>query len=111
MTRAEFVQKGLETSISISGHAEYKDSGDDIVCAACSALSCTLLQCVLDAQSAGDAEIIYCNVTSGDVRLCFKAQPQTMEKTAAMLFTIRTGFELLADEYPEHVAVEVWRGE
>lgn len=76
------------TGIDIQGHACYAPAGEDIVCAAASVLAFTLLDICEGAT-----------VTAEDGHICIEGGD-----VSAIRFA-RRGYELLAEQYPEHVEV------
>ena len=105
MTTAEFKRRGQELLIRISGHAGYERGGADIVCAACSMLSFTLLRCVEHEEEAGNLQIMSAEISDG--RLEVRALPTAAgcDRLSAIADTVRTGFYMLMDEYPGFVRV------
>lgn len=95
MTRA-FFNMG-EGYALISGHAGAGKEGKDLICAACSILSYTLereLERVgAEPEVSRDKERGYCLIKAG----------RHDAQTAAIMDTIRTGFRLLEENYPDHV--------
>lgn len=104
MTKVSIFCDDNEYMISIAGHAEYKknENDNDIVCAAASCLTETLSAalCKLEneklCQISDSAESDACRLyrvkfPDGDIRV-----KQTIE-------TIKTGFELLENTYPNYI--------
>ena len=84
--------------IEISGHAGYAEPGKDIVCAGVTALTQTLIQSIDDLTddkieyriSPGKAEIEYRNLS---------------EKSKTLVDSFFVGIRLIADEFPDYVAI------
>lgn len=84
--------------IEISGHAVYAEPGKDIVCAGVTALTQTLIQSIDDLTddeieyrtSPGKAEIEYRNLS---------------EKSKTLVDSFFVGIRLIADEFPDYVAI------
>ena len=73
--------------IEISGHAGYAEPGKDIVCAGVTALTQTLIQSIDDLT---DDEIEYRNLS---------------EKSKTLVDSFFVGIRLIADEFPDYVAI------
>ena len=111
MTTAMFVASDGGYRIRIFGHANYNPGGPDIVCSACSALTCTLLQAVLSMEAAGELHDMKYEVDDGD--FCLDARPNNWAelKFNIILRTIIDGFALLPQKYPENVVITTKSGE
>ncbi len=102
MTTARFNRKGGGYDITITGHADF-NPGLDIVCSAVSMLSYTLMQCLKDAEDNGCLTECSINTKSGDVYISVKPEQFYRKLLENTVDTIITGFELLADKYPDNV--------
>lgn len=93
--------------LEMTGHAKYSEKGTpDIVCAAASMLSQTLIQMLEDAQGKGECQVVY-EMREGYVRLqCQTRLPYYTERIYTMFDMAQTGFRLLQDSFPEHVKFE-----
>lgn len=111
MTTASFFQQGNCFEVSIRGHAGYNPGGPDVVCAACSALACTLLQCLLEEEDRGSLRDFRQESSGGDVYARFTAQPAARERVETVVSVIISGMALLEQEYPEHVRLCISSGE
>lgn len=111
MTAAIFARQGNRFAVTINGHAGYGAGGPDVVCAACSVLACTLLQCLLEIEAGGGFQAFRQESRSGGVRISFTAQPFAQARAEAVAETIAAGFALLAASYPNHVKLAVRSGE
>lgn len=111
MTTAIFTQRGKEYSISITGHAGYSTLEPDIVCSACSVLACTLMQCVLCEEAAGNLRTLSTLEDNGNVNIRFVACDLANVRMQSIVETIATGFAMLAHEYPDNVKLSVKTGE
>lgn len=103
MTVAEFRQVGERFEAKVTGHAGYNRNGPDIVCSACSMLSCTLLQCMMEQEAAGGLREFHQSARGASVYLSVAAQPSAQARVEAAFHTIISGFALLARDYPDHV--------
>lgn len=96
-----------ENRVAIEGHAESAKEGEDLICAAVSALAHTL-RCNLERLDGLEllraAEVI---MEKGAARL--SAVPKVRYRsTVHMIFqSVCVGFDFLADEYPDFVKYEV----
>ena len=84
-------------TVDMDGHAGYAEKGHDIVCAAASILSATLMRTLggingCDFSDDGEHTHISCNPTLAQA-----------EYVATAMDVIDHGFQLLANSYPVHV--------
>jgi uncharacterized protein YsxB (DUF464 family) len=106
MTNVE-VRRNLFTSsqyrVRIRGHAGF-EPGKDIVCAAVSILTYTLAQKLTDLQA---EQKVVCGISmeSGNAEFFVWVRCGHEQEFETVLDTIITGFELLAEKYPEHVSI------
>lgn len=94
MTCARFGCAAGAYTLRVTGHAGFHP-GNDIVCAAVSTLVCTLAA-TLDALG---ADVSTLRLEPGDVTITARAG----DGVGAAFLMARTGLELLAAAYPEHV--------
>lgn len=99
MTTAAFYCKGKFFSATIKGHAEY-NPGNDIVCASCSMLACTLAENLLRMYAAG--EIAYADVQKQSGEMVITAEGDTNKMWHAVQ-ALGIGFDMLAKKYPKNV--------
>ena len=103
MTTARLYKDGNDYVADISGHAGYSVDGPDIVCAACSTLTYTLLQSCFttgcDFNYRTDDGSFFMRISNGG------------DKVAAIFDTISQGFALLAAKYPDNVALHTDAGD
>ena len=103
MTTARLYKDGNDYVADISGHAGYSVDGPDIVCAACSTLTYTLLQSCsttgCDFNYRTDDGSFFMRISNGG------------DKVAAIFDTISQGFALLAAKYPDNVALHTDAGD
>ncbi len=101
MTKIAFGWMGENRWLEICGHAGYAEKGKDIVCAGVSitaqALAATLSQ----------TDGVMCDVKKEEGRMCIvcRSVRQSKRYVDALFDMARTAFEMLAEEYPEHVCV------
>lgn len=84
--------------IKISGHAGYAEPGKDIVCAAVTALTQTLIQSI---ENLTDDKIEY-RISPGKVEVEYR---NLSEKSKTLVDSFFIGICLIAEEFPEHVKV------
>lgn len=93
MTRIDIAKDGEEFSIRCQGHAGYASVGNDIVCAAISTLTQTLIKYMADRD-------IPCNykVDNGYLWLYGKECVEAFD-------TIVTGLEMIRMSYPQYIEI------
>lgn len=107
MTKAKFYLCGDKLEADISGHAGFSTNGPDIVCAACSTLTYTLLQSCL---SAG-CEVKHTEPSNGSFFISVSCNDDTAQKARTIFETIAQGFALLAVRYPYNVSYQIYAGD
>lgn len=105
MTRINIAHKENGYSVIVEGHAENPlETTGNILCAAVSILSYTLIEMIEHMRMEGQAagwEII----DNGYVEAFVEPQNGFEEKVRAVIETILKGFEILEENYPEQIAV------
>ncbi len=86
---------GAVRSIRVAGHSGYAEEGEDIVCAAISALTMTTMNCLTDllkepAEVTEDEE-------KAEIRCCFQQVPS--EKAAFLIECYLFGLERIREDY------------
>lgn len=87
-----------ENSITVKGHANYAQRGQDIVCAAVSALWQTL---ELSLESLTDDDV-KCNNISLMCEIKFR---NLSERAQLLIDSFFIGVQMIAEEYPEYVRI------
>lgn len=87
------------------GHAEYANTGEDIVCAAISILCELFAESLYQYSSEGLLRDMEATIEPGNVVLTWKMRKESEEFTG-VLRAIQNGFALLAESYPENVEFE-----
>ncbi len=100
MIRAIYHKEEDAHLLMLSGHAEYADHGEDIVCAGASSIVYALLGWLENHSE--DLEYVNADVHAGDVKIACEGG----EKTAAVFEMTAIGLLQLADSYPDHVSIE-----
>lgn len=99
MITVKFLRDEDMRGVSVMGHAGAAEEGKDIVCAAASALFCTLVGRLEEMKS----KIAYW-ADKGDAYVTCTGGLSTAEK--ATFEAIECGLLLLAERYPEYVRIE-----
>lgn len=103
MTNIRFDSKNLE--LTIEGHADYAEKGKDIVCSAVSILFYTLAESL---ESSGFLiKPLEKEVKDGSVRLKVHNKGAFVANIQLMFWQTMNGFELLANDYPDNVKLEI----
>ena len=92
-----------DNTIKIRGHANYAPHGQDIVCAGVTALTQTLVESL---ETLTGNEIKY-DMSPGRVDIEIK-DPD--EDAQLLMDSFLVGIEMIVDEFPEHIRVEISNG-
>ena len=94
-----------ECSLSVKGHAGQADVGHDIICASASILAYTIAQVIKSMKHHGDLiEPPTIELESGDATIVCRAKDDYLfSEMMQDFFVIRTGYLLLAHNYPQFV--------
>ncbi|MCK9443910.1 MAG: ribosomal-processing cysteine protease Prp [Tissierellaceae bacterium] len=111
MINARFYKdkKGNIRKFTIKGHANYAKRGNDIVCAAVSALAQTTLLSIVKVCGVEENQINYIvEEKTGflEVELPIDLDNSTLEKTQIVLETLKLGINSIIEIYPEYVKLE-----
>lgn len=91
------------TKVTMAGHADSAEYGHDLICAAASILAYTLAENASQMVDNGQAEDAILHLKSGDTVIQLITLPQ-FSQVATMIFdAVVCGFQLLAEQYPDHV--------
>lgn len=93
-------------SFSSIGHAGYGPKGADIVCAALSALCCTLTYSMELAKEENKILDLDTRFEEGNVELEVVPARKHEGGTIQAFETVINGYRLLADNYPDHVHLD-----
>lgn len=102
MTGIKLDINGEKVSAEISGHSGYGECGNDIVCAAISALAFTLRSVFCDNTTNGNAYLYDERVDDGYMGFDMTVL-KNRELVIAQLKAVFKGFELLEENYPENI--------
>ena len=94
-------ESGALKGFQISGHAGYGESGNDIVCAAVSALSENLVNSV-EAFTGDKPESLAVNEEEGFLHFTLS---EVSTETELLLKSFRLGIEIIQKEYPEYLQI------
>lgn len=97
--------EGRECFLRVEGHAGQGEVGHDLVCASASILAYTVAQIVKAMDAHKDfAEPPVLKMDSGDAEiLCRAKDDYIFAEMVQDFFVIKTGYELLAHNYPQYV--------
>ena len=97
MIHINLEKNGRLVTFRAQGHAGAAQKGEDLVCAAVSALVLTLSE----ALAGADARMSRCELNSGDALIQFRLS----KRTRPILKTVLCGLDLLARAYPNHIEI------
>lgn len=97
---------GISYSVEIRGHAEYGESGKDIVCAGVSTIAYTMANYMKSSKAVSHPQIeddgnFYMRCTLGNKK------GKGIKKSREALRAIEKGFYLIEQEYPNYVRTEI----
>ena len=100
----------LMASLHVKGHAGSNAPGHDIVCASASILAYTLAQNIKIAEEQGHLKYSpKIKLKEGDsIITCRAKDEETYTEMLHTFLVIQTGYVLLAHNYPQYVAVEMF---
>lgn len=93
--------------LTAKGHAYSGEEGHDIVCAAVSALMLTMAGNVNALSRQGSVREPGVHLGKGDAEVRCKPVRKMGNVVTLMFDTVGTGFQLLADQYPEYIRYKV----
>ena len=105
MTAITF-EKNDKLTLTIEGHADYAESGSDIVCSAVSILAYTLaehLAVMYDGGLLEEKPLIQMN--SGDMKIECKPTEEALHYITNTFSFVKLGFAIIANTYPENVTL------
>ncbi len=91
------------SSLSVSGHADYADYGQDIVCAAASVLITTCANAL--ETVAGIIPIIHEDERTAEIRVSLPEKQIACHDAQVILRTTLQGFQDIAHEYPKNLQI------
>lgn len=102
MTTARIERGGGSYRITVKGHANSADSGQDIVCAAASILTTALLYSVANAEEDGACET-ETNIKDANVRMEIHAVDR--DRIDEIVNTIENGYIALEESAPQYFKI------
>ena len=106
MIQVRFEKDGKNIILTVQGHSEQAEMGQDIVCSAASILAYTVAQMVADMGESGKLKKKpHIRLDSGDSAITCKPTKQYYNEALHTYTVAQTGCELLAHTYPEYVRV------
>jgi len=91
--------------VSVDGHAGYAPAGEDIICAAASALALTLIEASHRFDEDGALSHFSYSIDKGSVQLDMTVKDWAMERVEAVVDAVTGGFLMLEEHYPEYITV------
>ena len=93
-----------DTTLTVKGHALAAPKGKDLICAAASILAFTVLE-IAEENAEKFLPSVLMENDSADFRIVCNPSDGQLGRCRDVLDTVFTGFEILANEYPEYVRV------
>ena len=107
MTTVSFSSFQNCLSFTVTGHAEYAESGKDIVCSAVSILAYTLAEYLLQKSEEGIIPEPDIEIQDGEISIKCEARNEEEYKFIKDKFEIvESGYNLLHETYPKHVSIK-----
>lgn len=94
--------------LTVEGHAGAGDKGQDVVCASASILAYTVAQVIRTMEHHGDLQGAPCiELNEGNASIILRCKNDDIYAEARHTFLVaKTGYELLAHNYPQHVEIK-----
>lgn len=104
MIQVRFEKDGKNIILTVQGHSEQAEMGQDIVCSAASILAYTVAKMVADMGEGGKLKKKpHIRMESGDSAITCKPTKQYFNEALHTYTVAQSGYELLAHTYPEYV--------
>lgn len=100
MTEIKYTERGDYARVSLSGHAMFSND-NDIVCAGVSAITYQMLNVLSRMECNEDIDGMQADIHDGFVIVTFRVLNK--DKWDTVWDVIRTGYENIAESYPENV--------
>ena len=91
-------------TVRMAGHSGSAPAGEDLVCAACTALAYTLAQAVLDAEAQMEAAPMV-DLREGFGKISCQPKKIYLPGMMTIYHAVYRGFELLSTAYPSNIKV------
>lgn len=107
MVKVTFATNDDSYKVKVRGHANYGAHGTDIVCASVSILAYTLAEAVKKLNTSGYlSHPPFIEVAEGRITVECCPLPNESKRVEIVFNTIKMGYRLLADNYPENVNLD-----
>lgn len=106
MTTVQFIEHQNTYKISITGHSGYGEKGSDIVCAAVSMLTFTLINAIFTEEEKGNVSAKSIRYGQGNAKIALLIAKGKGAELRAVISAIKGGFELLANSYSQYVQIQ-----
>lgn len=93
------------TVVSIAGHAGYSNNGNDIVCAAISTVTQSLLQTLKYYEKQDKCKILSEQIKEGAGCCLFSFKSYSKAETDALINMALMGYTMLENAYPKNICV------
>lgn len=93
--------------LTIEGHAHSGEPGQDLVCAACSALAYTLAANVGNMETRGQVQDVIVQLEPGNAVIGCRPKNKYTAIVARIMEAICVGFEILATDNHEYISYEI----
>lgn len=103
MIKIGIERQGDTYTVTMEGHAGFKEAGKDIVCAGLSTLAFTLINCLEHLQERERVEEFDYILRDGMIKATFTGDSTEL---LATLETIEIGFLMMAENYPKNILYE-----
>ncbi len=95
------------TVISVSGHANYSNDGNDIVCAAISTITQSLLQTLKYYEEQGKCKVLSEQIQESLGCCMFSFMSLSEIETDAILTMAMMGYSMLQNSYPKNISINI----
>ena len=95
------------TVISVSGHANYSNDGNDIVCAAISTITQSLLQTLKYYEEQDKCKVLSERIQEGLGCVLFSFKSLAECETEALLTMAVMGYSMLQNAYPKNISLNI----
>lgn len=102
MVRISWKPEGF---LQVQGHAGSGEKGSDLICAAVSTLVLTLAANTDSMVREGWITAPVIRLTDGAALICGDPKPEYLEAVKLVFVSLCTGFQVLAEKYPEYVTI------
>lgn len=93
--------------LTVEGHAQSGEPGQDLVCASASILAYTLAANVGNLADIGHVRIESMELTPGKAEISCKPRTGVSAIVGRIFESICVGYELLAKDYPQYIRYEI----